>query len=178
MPELQLGWSALGFTLLLLALVVGLKARQWWQETGLPDGDVIYTDTGTWYGQREPLFAAGLNLIGRPDYLIEQPDGTIVPVEVKSRAAPPEPYEGHVLQLAAYCVLVTDVYGIRPDHGIVQYRDKAFAVAFTREMEEDLLDILTEMRDDMVAGDVDRDHHQWRRCAACGHRGHCYQRMA
>lgn len=178
LPGLELGWSALGFTLLLLALVIGLKARQWWQESGLPAGDVIYTDTGTWYGQEEPLFAPGLNLVGRPDYLVEQADGMIVPVEVKSGGAPPEPYEGHVLQLAAYCVLVTEVYGIRPDHGIIQYRDKAFAVAFTGQMEADLLDVLTEMRDDMLAEDVDRDHHNWRRCAACGHRGHCYQRMA
>ena len=178
LPGIELGWSALGVALLLLALVVGLKARQWWQESGLPSGDVIYTDTGTWYRQAEPLFSASLALTGRPDYLVEQADGMIVPVEVKSGKAPTEPYDGHVLQLAAYCVLVSEVYGIRPDHGIIQYRDKAFAVAFSWEMEEDLLDILTEMREDLFADDVDRNHHNWRRCAGCGHREHCYQRMA
>lgn len=178
LPGIELGWSALGVTLLLLALVILLKARQLWGESGLPRGDVIYSDAGTWYQQNEPLFAPALNLVGRPDYLVEQADGMIVPVEVKSAVAPREPYEGHILQLAAYCVLVTEVYGIRPAHGIIQYQDKAFSVAFTGEMEADLLDVLTEMRSGLFAEDVDRDHHNWRRCVACGHRGHCYQRMA
>jgi CRISPR-associated exonuclease Cas4 len=178
LQSLELGWLGLGLALLLLALVMAIKARQWWREVGLPGGDIIYTDTGTWYRQHDPLYSVPLQLTGRPDYLVEQPNGVVIPVEVKSGTAPADPYEGHIMQLAAYCVLVEEAYGRRPDHGIIQYVDKAFAVGFTEGLEEDLLDVLAEMREDLYAEDVDRNHYNWRRCAGCGHRNHCYQRLA
>lgn len=178
MQGIALGWTGLGVALLLLALVIGLRARQWWAEAQMPAGDVIYSDTGAWYPQREPFYSPRLMLVGKPDYLVEEADGGIVPVEVKSSKAPESPYPGHVLQLAAYCALVEEAYGLRPYYGIIQYKDRAFAVTYTEEVEEDLLDVLDEMREDMFADDVDRDHEDWRRCAGCGHRDHCYQRLA
>jgi CRISPR-associated exonuclease Cas4 len=171
-------WFALGSGLLLLAAVLWLWSRSAQEQSGLPAGSVIYTDSGTWFHNEESLYAADVKLVGRPDYLVEEPDGTIVPVEVKSRPAPTTPYEGHILQLAAYCYLVTVNYGKRPSYGILQYRDRAFAIDFTNELEEDLLDMLAEMRSDMFAEEVDRDHNDWRRCARCGVRGDCYQRLA
>lgn len=101
----------------------------------------------------------------------------IVPVELKSGKAPPEPHEGHILQLAAYCLLVAANYNIRPDYGIIQYKDHAFAVDFTPELEEDMLDLLAEMRADLFTSNVDRDHNDWVRCSRCGVRGHCDQRL-
>jgi CRISPR-associated exonuclease Cas4 len=119
-----------------------------------------------------------VQLVGKPDYLIEQKDGMIVPVELKSGRAPEEPHDGHVLQLAAYCLLVEENYGIRPDFGIIQYKDRAFAVDYTEELEDDLLDLLEEMREGLLEEDLERDHNDWRKCAKCGVRGHCYQRLA
>jgi len=175
---IAVGWAGLGVALLLLALVIGLRARQWWQEAQLPAGDVIYSDSGAWYPQQEPLYSPRLLLVGKPDYLVEGNDGVIIPVEVKSSKAPTSPYPGHLLQLAAYCTLVEEAYGLRPHYGIIQYKDRAFAVTYTEEMEDDLLDVLDEMREDLFADDVDRDHEDWRRCSGCGHRSHCYQRLA
>lgn len=178
MQGIALGWAGLGVALMLLAVVVGLRARQWWDEAQMPAGDVVYSDAGAWYPQREPLYSPRLLLVGRPDYLVEGHDGEIIPVEVKSSKAPESPYPGHVLQLAAYCALVEENYAVRPVYGIIQYKDRAFAVTYTDEMEADLLDVLDDMRDDLYAEDVDRDHEDWRRCAGCGHRNHCYQRLA
>ncbi|PJF38087.1 MAG: CRISPR-associated protein Cas4, partial [Phototrophicales bacterium] len=87
------------------------------------------------------------------------------------------PWESHVMQLAAYCTLVTETYGIRPPYGIIQYSDQAFAIDYSDELEEELLDLLAEMRQDLYASDVDRDHEDWRRCASCGVRGACSQRL-
>ena len=101
----------------------------------------------------------------------------IIPVELKSSNAPDEPWSGHLYQLAAYCFLVEANYGIRPDYGIIQYRDRAFAIDYTEELEDELLDILEEMRDDLDQPDVDRDHDEWRVCAACSMRTHCDQRL-
>lgn len=178
MPGMETAWMALGLTLLLLALVVLLKARQWRMAANLPHGEVVYDDMGAWVRQRKPLFDRVLGLTGRPDYLIEQDDGGLIPVEIKSGAAPREPYLGHVMQLAAYCLLVQATYGLRPSGGIIQYRDRAFSVSFTARLEEDALRLLHEMRDCTALPDVDRDHENWRRCAACAHARHCEQALA
>lgn len=174
------GGLTLWLILLLLTVVVGFwsRARSLHQQTGLPDGDIIYTDTGTWFPNKDVLYAGELQLVGRPDYLVEQADGTIIPVELKSGRAPAEPREGHVLQLAAYCVLVQENYGIRPNYGILQYQDKAFAIDYTHELEDDIFDLLAEMRQGATKEEVDRDHNDWGRCAKCSVRRNCYQRLA
>lgn len=177
LPGFETGWAALGVCLLLLALVMLLKARQYQAATRLPEGEVIYSDMGTWLRQRRPLYDRDLGLTGRPDYLIEQDDGAIIPVEVKSGDAPPEPYAGHIMQLAAYCLLVQRVYGVRPPHGIIQYRDRAFTVMYGNQLENETLELLHAMRANGRARDVRRSHENWRRCHACGHKAHCGQAL-
>lgn len=174
------GWLTLGVVLLLLVAAIWLllRSRRLQQQSGLPAGTVIYTDGGAWIPNSQPLYAHDVHLIGKPDYLVEQADGSIVPVEIKSGRAPAEPWEGHVLQLAAYCLLVEQNFGVRPAYGIIQYRDRAFAVDYSDELEDELLDVLAEMREDMFEGELDRDHNDWGRCARCGVRSHCYQRLA
>lgn len=166
-----------GLLLLALALALWLWSRNLEEEAGLPDGKVIYTDAGTWFGNDNVLVAQDLRLAGKPDYLVEEPDGMIVPVELKSGTAPREPHDGHILQLAAYCLLVERNYGIRPTYGILQYKDQTFAVDYTDDLEEDLLDLLADMRGDLLSPDVNRDHNEWGRCSHCGVRGHCVQRL-
>lgn len=170
---------SVGIVLILLAGIAWL-----WQYTanlqeraGLPPGNVIYTDSGTWFPNQEPLHANDICLTGKPDYLVEQDDGTIVPVELKSGMAPDDPWDGHVYQLAAYCFLVEANYGIRPDYGIVQYQDRAFAIDYTEELEDEMLDILEEMRLDLRAGGVDRSHDDWVVCRSCGMKRSCDQRL-
>lgn len=174
-------WSA--FSLGIVFVLLGLVAWLWLQSgrlrerSGLPTGTVMYTDAGTWFQNDEPLFAHDVRLVGKPDYLVEEPDGMIVPVELKSGRAPSRPWPGHVMQLAAYCLLVHERYGIRPVYGIIQYKDRAFAVDYTEALEQELLDLLLDMREDRFATSLDRDHDDWRRCANCGVRNFCDQRL-
>lgn len=163
--------------LLFIAAVLWFRGRDMRAESGLPAGNVIYTDTGAWRANNDVLHAANLRLVGKPDYLVEQNDGAIIPVEVKSGLAPDTPWEGQVLQLAAYCFLVETNYGVRPPYGIIQYKDRAFAVDYTADLEADLLDVLDEMR--ATRGDPDPEpyHGDGRRCAACGVRDACDRRM-
>lgn len=170
---------SIGILLILLAAVVWLwsYSEQTRKATGLPKGKIIYTDSGTWFPNQNALYAEDIQLAGKPDYLVEQADGSIIPVEVKSGNAPSEPWGGHLYQLASYCYLVEATYGVRPEYGIIQYRDRAFAVDYTEELEDDLLDIIMEMRDAMAYPEVHRDHDEWRICAACSMRRHCEQRL-
>lgn len=172
-----LGWLGLAMVLAVMSLMAWLASRSSRKRTGLPKGALLYHDMGGEHVQLDPIYSPSLGLTGRPDYLIGEDDGSIVPVEVKSGDAPVEPYDGHVLQLAAYCLLVEEAYGIRPSYGILQYRNGAFTVDFTYELEADLLDVLEAMREDSLAGEAFRNHEEPARCANCGFLEQCDQSL-
>jgi CRISPR-associated exonuclease Cas4 len=165
---------ALFLILLALGLVLLWLARQGLARSGLPHGRVIYSDTGGWKRPERPLFSGEFLLTGKPDYLVV--DGKdIIPVEVKSSRAPVQPYPSHILQLAAYCLLVEEHYRQRPPHGIIKYIDSTFEVDYTPQLEEELLSTLDDMREDLARGDAPRNHGEARRCRVCGYRQHCDQ---
>lgn len=159
--------------LLILALVVWWLAQRLGRLGGLPRGRVVYTDTGAWGRPEKPLFSRQYQLTGKPDYLV-QAGAVVLPVEVKSGAAPAGgPYDSHVFQLAAYCLLVEETYGRRPAYGLIKYADKTLAVDFTAQLKADLLGLLEEMRAADLAEDVSRSHNSAARCRACGFRDGC-----
>lgn len=167
--------------LLILGLVVfalfllWLSSRQR-RAAGLPGGRVIYTDTHAWSKVEKPLYDSHLGLAGKPDYLVEQ-HGQIIPVEVKTGRTPAAPYDSHIFQLAAYCLLVERAMGKRPPYGIIHYPTRDFAVDFTPELEGEVLDILAAIRRDEVRTQVMRSHESAARCAGCGFRQVCDQRL-
>src|SRR5512143_2316797 len=163
---------SIALLLILLALIFYWQSSRQRKEAGLPGGRVIYTDTRGWGKLERPLYDQALGLTGKPDYLVQQ-GGRIIPVEVKSGRAPEAPYDSHIYQLAAYCLLVEKNYGKRPPYGILHYNDRDFAVDFTTELEASLLDLLAEMRRDETRKEVDRSHEQAARCARCGFRNIC-----
>ncbi len=163
--------------LLLLAILFFWQSNRQRSEAGLPGGRVIYTDTRGWSKLEKPLFYAALELTGKPDYLVEQ-NGKIIPVEVKSGRAPEAPYDSHIYQLASYCLLVEKTYGKRPPYGIVHYEDKDFSVEYTNELEQSLLELITEMKRDGMKREVERSHEQASRCKRCGFRSVCDQSLA
>ena len=64
--------------LALLALLAGglllLWMRRAQMRTGLPAGQVVYSDTGVERAVTKPLVSHRLGLIGKPDYLVEVQD--------------------------------------------------------------------------------------------------------
>jgi CRISPR-associated exonuclease Cas4 len=172
-----MGW------LLLAAVVLGslglwllMRSGAARRKTGLPLGRVTYVDTGAWDRCERPLFSNQHRLTGRPDYLVRVREG-LVPVEVKSGAAPGQPYPAHVLQLAAYCLLVEEQEGRLPPYGILKYEDRAFELDYTPVLRAELLRTLDAIRHDLRAGSVDRSHDDPARCQGCGYREHCDQRL-
>jgi CRISPR-associated exonuclease Cas4 len=167
MGSIGMSWLVLALLLIITAIFSWFWSRRERAELGLPPGNILYSDLGAWIPQQESLYSPEYGLVGRPEYLVSSQQGSVVPVEVRSARAPDDPHEGHVMQLAAYCLLVEEVYGIRPDYGILQYRDRAFAVEYSIELEEDLLDVLVNMRESSFSGELNRDHEQWSRCSRC-----------
>ena len=168
---------AVAITLLFLALLIFIASLQLRHKTGLPQGRVVYSDTGAWRRNEQSLFSKQHRVVGKPDYLIED-RGELVPVEVKSSRAPTQPREGHVLQLATYCLLVEETFGKRPRYGIIQYADKQFAIDYTPELERELLGVINQMHADLGANESHRNHKDARRCANCGVRESCDERLA
>jgi CRISPR-associated exonuclease Cas4 len=184
-----LSWLLLILCVLLLAMAAGvrLKARAAGREGGLPRGRLLYSDTGFPVGrvervtigeggvrQERPLLSRRHGLVGRPDYLVRTAEG-VVPVEAKSTRRPPggRPYDSHLMQLAAYCLLAEEALGETVPYGLVRYSDGEVRVAYTPERKEELLALLSEMREARAAEEVHRSHDEPRRCANCSMRDAC-----
>jgi CRISPR-associated exonuclease Cas4 len=162
--------------LILVAVVLLWQASRQQREIGLPAGRVIYTDTSRWSAVEKALYDPESGLTGRPDYLVEDKD-TIIPVEVKSSKVSASPYDSHIFQLAAYCLLVHRNMGKRPTHGILHYPNRTFAIDYTNQLENALLELIDEMRSSVRRKEVARSHESARRCNACGYRNICDQRI-
>lgn len=166
----------LALFLLAAALVVLWLASRQRKASGLPAGKVIYSDTDRWNRVEKPLYDPISGLTGRPDYLVEE-NGRMIPVEVKSSRAPSLPHDSHIFQLAAYCLLAERSFGARPPYGILRYRDRTFSIEYTPELEHELLALLDAIRLQDRGGEADRSHQEPGRCARCGYRSICNQRL-
>lgn len=166
----------LALLLLILGLILLLSAERRRRQDGLPAGRVVYLDAKGMLPVGSPLYDPATQLIGKPDYLVRSGKYT-VPVEVKSGRGPSSPYPGHLLQLAAYCLLVEANYGLRPPHGILKYRDRTFEVEYAEELENRLLDALADMRRGEKVSSLPRSHQVAARCRGCGYRDLCDQRL-
>ncbi len=173
--------TSLLFLLIILLAGAGLALWLWGRRqqraTGVPFGAVVYNDTGAEQAVREPLISRRYGLIGKPDYLVAATQagrGTPLPVEVKSRRAPAQPLESHVLQLAAYCLILEDLHGAAPSHGILRYADGAFTIPFTPDLRRAVLDAAAGIRSARRAADpAPRSHQERARCVRCGYRRAC-----
>jgi len=165
----------------IFAILLLWGSRRQRQAAGLPGGRLIYADTSRWSPLEEPLYAPELGLTGKPDYLVES-GKQIIPVEVKSSRAAHGPYDAHIFQLAAYCLLVERVYGVRPPYGILHYShsptaSQTYTIDYTPQLEAALLTVLEEMRSQERRKDVPRSHQSPNRCKSCGFRESCDQRL-
>jgi CRISPR-associated exonuclease Cas4 len=166
----------LAIFLFLLGLFLMFKAVRQRKATGLPGGKIIYTDTSRWEPVEKPLYDGRIGLSGKPDYLVKQSDD-IIPVEVKSSRIAHSPYDSHIYQLAAYCRLVETTYKVRPSHGILHYPNRTFRIDYTKDLENDMVDILYEMRVQANRKEIHRSHHAPQRCSRCGYHQICDERL-
>ena len=167
--------------LILIAVLLLWQAGRQQRQSGLPGGRVIFADTSRWQEQEKPLYAPSLGLTGKPDYLVEQGKFTL-PVEVKMvRKLNHPPYDSHIYQLAAYCLLVSELFEQRPPYGILHYSDgtnsQSYAIDFTPALEASVRQIIAEIQAASPKKDQPRSHNTAARCAGCGYRQVCDQQI-
>jgi len=160
---------------LLLAYLLWHRARLLWRSVGLPKGEIVSMDTMDWQ-RSDPLYAPRLRLAGKPDYVVRV-GPSLVPVEVKPGRRASQPYESDVLQLMAYCLLVEETSGRRPDYGLLCYKTHTFRLAYDGRLRGLVLDTVDQMRRDLLRHDVHPNHADPSRCRFCGYAQDCGQRL-
>jgi len=166
--------------LILLLLAAGIAlfwlSRRTHEATGLPVGEVIYSDTGAEEAVESPMISRRYGLVGRPDYLIHTKvngQKVTIPVEVKSRKRPPVIFENHTMQLAVYCLLVEEKFGSTPPYGLLRYADATFEVPFSDKLRYQVLESADALRRARQSTEVHRHHQEAERCFGCGYRHAC-----
>jgi CRISPR-associated exonuclease Cas4 len=110
---------------------------------GLPEGELVYEDAN---GLGEPLSSSNYPLVGKPDYVVKLADGRPVPIELKLNVHDvTAPHSNHMIQLAAYCLILEDYFVQAPTHGILRYADREFTVEYTPALKKKVIRLLTEM---------------------------------
>lgn len=148
---LLLGLGLLLFALILLILLFNeyryqrrrlAKERQ--RALGLPKGELIYEDAD---GEGEPLASNEYPLVGKPDYIVQLPDGRPVPVELKLKVhSTTTPYSNDTIQVAAYCLILESYFEQAPTHGILRYADREFTIDYTPALRKKVIRLLSEMQ--------------------------------
>jgi CRISPR-associated exonuclease Cas4 len=146
---------SIGLGLLLTAIALGLlllneRRRQQsrliverHRALGLPEGKLVYEDAD---GEGEPLSSSAYPLMGKPDYIVQMPDGRPVPIELKLNVQnATAPYSNHIVQVAAYCLILEDYFELAPTHGILRYADHEFTIEYTPALRRKVIRLLTEM---------------------------------
>jgi CRISPR-associated exonuclease Cas4 len=108
--------------------------------------------------------------------MVENNEG-VIPVEVKSGRLKAAPYDSHIYQLAAYCLLIDQTFGIRPPFGIIHYSNRDIAVDYTKELEQSVIDLIREIRSQSRRRGLDRSHQSANRCHGCGYNSVCDQSL-
>jgi CRISPR-associated exonuclease Cas4 len=180
-PDPALGIVAEGLALLwLIAASVALYLSARSNEVALSkrreqmiEGHILYVDSGD-----APLLRSEkYGLSGRPDYVIEV-GGELVPVEIKTGRKPRGPLFSHVLQVAAYGLLVEDVMGKPVSHGVLRYGDEEHEIELDQDLRGLVLTKLDEMRRKELSGKVHRNHNRPGKCRSCSRRELCPERLA
>lgn len=116
-------------------------------------------------------------LSGRPDYIIKL-DAGLIPVEEKKGRTPRGPLFSHILQVAAYCMLIEEVEGKAPPYGILKYPEHEHEIEFNEDLKVVVLEKLDEMRKILVTEVCHRNHERPGKCNSCSRRAVCPERLA
>ncbi len=135
---------------------------------------ITYVDTN----DRKPklFISAKYGLSGRPDYVIMS-DEEHIPVEMKTGRVPRGPLFSHILQVAAYCILMEEEFGTPPSHGILRYGQSEHVVDYDLALKQMVIMKLDEMRAIMRSGAAHRNHNKEGKCRHCSRRPICPEKL-
>lgn len=150
-------------------LALALWSRHRKASLGLQDGTVVAADDSNLHSPT--LRSERLGLVGRPDHLLKV-GNAYVPVEQKPSAR--KLYQSHIIQVGVLCMLVQEMYGVRPPYGVVVLAEgRQEKVEFTEGLEQRVLAVMAEMRGILATGRLPNAAGVDAKCRACGYRAAC-----
>jgi len=155
------------------SLEVARRARE---RHGVGGAEVRYVDSDA---EKPKVFVSRkYGLTGRPDAVLLAGD-VHVPVEVKTGRTPRGPLFSHILQIAAYCVLVEEEFGKPPPYGVIRYDTASHEIEYNEDLRKLVSGKLDEMRAALSRGvPVHRNHNRPGKCIGCSRREGCPERLA
>ena len=151
-----------------------IRARS---KTGIATGHVVDVGASAEAGDRI-MESPTYGLRGLPDVVLRVED-ELIPVEVKTGRVPKGPLFSHILQLAAYCLLIEERQGRPPPYGVLQYgKHVRHEIDYNDELKWTLVNKLIEMRQNIRTGEAHRNHRRPGKCASCSRREGCAERLA
>ena len=166
----------------LLAVAILVFAARARRRTGFMtarpgEGVIVASDTGL----LAPMLLRDhvLGIRGVPDYILEDKDRRLLPVEVKPTRRSTRLYDSDRVQLGAYLMALRSMAGERAaSFGYVRYASGTFQVDLTSDLEREVRRIVDAIRSGRHLALMRRDHSSAARCAACAVRVHCNQSLA
>jgi len=115
-------------------------------------------------------------LSGTPDYVIKV-NADMIPVEEKTGRTPKGPLFSHILQVAAYCLLIEDSTGKAPPYGLLKYPEHEHEIEYNQDLKNILMKNMDEMREIRRTGNAHRNHNRPGKCRSCSRREVCAERL-
>jgi CRISPR-associated exonuclease Cas4 len=97
-------------------------------------------------------------------------------MDVKKCACPRNglPYEGHMAQIAVYCLLLEEKFQCRVHEGVIDYIDRSVSVPFDEQLRTWILRMIHEVQEAKRNHTIPiRSHNHGGRCRSCGFRQEC-----
>lgn len=149
---LNIIFTAFAFYVLLQAIIEKRPLyRQMNRAIGFRSAKLIYIDKqeevkqkGVTYGKL--LRSEKYGLSGKPDYIYKL-GNELIPLELKSsKVEGNSPLYKDVMQLAAYFLIIEEVYGGKVSRGRIVYQNTMFEVYNRRQLKKELLELMKNMR--------------------------------
>lgn len=133
--------------------------------------------TGRTIPYYDAMFASEeYGLVGRPDAIDEESDGTLLPIDKKS-ARPPASgaWDNDEAQVLAYSLMIEDFTGVSPKRARIEYGEEAREIAFDVTRRQWIISVIKRMREHTSHELPLRSHNNPRKCSACFVREDCPQ---
>ena len=182
MSSIRIALALVAVLAALLAVAVLIFATRAHRTTGFMvagprEGGIIASDTGI----LAPILLrdAVLGIRGKPDYILQDRDRRLLPVEVKPTRRSTRLHDSDRVQLAAYLIALRGEVGNRAaPFGFVRYASRTFDVFLTSELEQEVRRIVHAIRLGRRLPKIGRNHSSAARCAQCAVRVHCDEALS
>ena len=170
MNEVVLFYILLGLFILLIILFLILETKEKNRLIQRTSQDLNPEDKQ----HSKTYFSQKYRLVGKPDETFAYGD-TEIPIEYKGSYVKDKAYPSHIVQLAAYCLLIEDHFGKRPPYGKIVYNNgKEFEIKYTKELRASLLTTMKNMRMENPEKELPPICEDTRKCKHCGYAYFCH----